>query len=317
MSPAAKKGATRKRAATKKAPARKKKAAAKRAPARRKSTAAQDDCPEEHRSQEHRSQDHGSQEHRQEGDQEEGNRSQEGRDEADSCSQEHGQEGDAQARREESPQALTSLGAPVIVRVRPAQRRSRTRRRDTTRSNNSRGCTPGTTNESPNSQAGVAAIPSSRAASIDAATASLPSPAASAALTSLDGAPLSSTSVVSTSGSPMSTPVTKCASNSASSSAGNDAGHRRRTTSAVSSARRLFGTWVGARNGMPTASHSRPIAPYTVGEAAVRLTRRDPAEATPDAARMAAASPRRRAFAEPRSGPVRGSTTGRCSRTRP
>jgi hypothetical protein len=53
----------------------------------------------------------------------------------------------------------------------------RARRRDTTRSNNSRGCTPGTTNESPNNHAGVAATPSSRAASIDAVTASRPSPA--------------------------------------------------------------------------------------------------------------------------------------------
>ena len=97
---------------------------------------------------------------------------------------------------------------PVIVRAPAGASPVRARRRDTTRSNNSRGCTPGTTNESPNNHAGVAAIPSSRArlhrrrhrvapfAGVDAC-----------ALTSADGAPPASTSVGSTSGSPMSSPA--------------------------------------------------------------------------------------------------------------
>ena len=181
MSPAAKKAPARKKAAAKKAPARKKKAAAKRAPARKKCSRPQDNRPEEHCTQEH------GQEGDQEGDPEEGACPQEGRGQADNCSQEH-EEGDAQegsrpqARREEDrPQALRRSGA----RHRPGPAGAspvRARRRVTTRSNNSRGCTPGTTNESPNNHAGVAAIPSSRAASIDDVTDAAPSPVSSAAL---------------------------------------------------------------------------------------------------------------------------------------
>ena len=306
-----------KRAAAKKAPARKKKAAAKRAPARRKSTARKTTA---RKSTARKST--AKKATKQEGDQEEGDRSQEGRDEADTGSQEH-EEGDAQegsdtqARREEdSPQALTSLGAPVIVRVRPAHRRSgpgdgtphvRTTRaaaRPAPRTS----CRT-TTRASPRSRVRVPR-PSTRV------TASLLFAGFERGTDLSAARRLRRPASFSTSGSPMSTPVTKCASNSASSSAGNAAGHAR-GPSPPSRARggcsaRVSGPERHA-DGLALAADRRVHR----GEAAVRASHGGLGRQL----RMQLERQLRHhdveRFAAPRSGPVRGSTTGRCSRTRP
>ena len=81
-------------------------------------------------------------------------------------------------------------------------------------------------------------------------------------------------SVVSASRSPRSIPSTKTAAKSTSSSGPNFSGQRAWTTSAASSARRVFGMCSGARNGMPTSAHSAPTYANTSASRPVADTRR-------------------------------------------
>ena len=101
--------------------------------------------------------------------------------------------------------------------------------------------------------------PTSCAASIEARTASAPSPACAACTTASPSAPLRVTMSASRSGSPMSTPSTNTAANSAASRRANPSRSSARTISAARWASRVFGMCSGGVNGSPTAAHSAPI----------------------------------------------------------